>query len=291
VEEVPFPSLKEYNNKASVEVKLKKSYPDLALLPMSKVERALEHFRNKKYFKEFYLRNALIARKAVRGSVSEDIMISQAISNITELDRTCNLLVKRLREWYGLYLPELSHQIASNDKFAELVVSKTKDELIKELNVEETMGAELKERDMLEILSLANQVISLYELRKMHETYLEEVMREVCPNILEMAGVTIGAKLLELGKGLKNLALLPASTIQLLGAEKALFRHIKTGARSPKYGVIINHPLIQKAKHEDKGKAARALADKLSMCARLDYFKGEFQAKEMRKKLEEKFIK
>jgi len=94
---------------------------------------------------------------------------------------------------------------------------------------------------------------------------------------------------MELGKSLKHLAMLPASTIQLLGAEKALFRHIKTGSRSPKHGIIINHSIVQKAKRNEKGKAARMLADKLSICAKLDYFKGEFKAKEYKKELEENF--
>ena len=113
-------------------------------------------------------------------------------------------------------------------------------------------------------------------------------MTKYCPNLLELAGATIAARLIELGKGLKHLALLPASTVQLLGAEKALFRHLKTGSRSPKYGVIINHPLIQKAPRDKRGKAARMLADKLSLCARLDFFKGEFKALDYRIELEGK---
>ena len=289
VEEGVFSSLKDYYNKKVLEEKLKKKYPDLALLPLERSMKALEHFKDKKYFPELYARNASLSKKAVRSSVSENDMITQAISNIIELDRTCNLLSKRLREWYGLYFPELSQQVFSNDRFVEMVINKTKDELASELKVKETMGAELKERDVLEMLQLATQINSLGELRKAHEAYLDQIMGEFCPNLKELAGVTIGAKLLELAKGLKNLALLPASTIQLLGAEKALFRHIKTGARSPKYGVLINHPLVQNCKHEDKGKVARALADKLSMCARLDYFQGEFKAPEYKKELEGRF--
>ena len=112
-------------------------------------------------------------------------------------------------------------------------------------------------------------------------------MKKYCPNVLELAGVTIGAQLLELAKSLRRMAFLPASTIQLLGAEKALFRHLKTGSRSPKYGVIFQHPLIQNTKRSKRGKKARQLADKLSICAKLDFFKGEFLAKEYRKELEE----
>jgi len=113
-------------------------------------------------------------------------------------------------------------------------------------------------------------------------------MKKYCPNLLELGGITISAKLIELGRSVKHLAMLPASTIQLLGAEKALFRHIKMGNKSPKHGVIINHPIVQKAGRKEKGKAARMLADKLSLCARLDFFKGEFKAKEYREELEKK---
>ncbi len=140
-----------------------------------------------------------------------------------------------------------------------------------------------------EIVKLSEEVLKLYKLRKKHEEYLQKVMQKYCPNLLELAGITTGAKLIELAKSLKRLAMLPASTIQLLGAEKALFRHIKTGSRSPKYGVIFQHPLIQKGKRNERGKIARSLADKLSLCCRLDYFKGEFKAKEYKEKLEKKF--
>jgi len=189
-------------------------------------------------------------------------------------------LVKRLREWYSWYSPEFVKSVNDNEKFVELIMKRSK--------VKESMGAELKKEDVDEMLLLGKEILNLYKLKEKHEAYLEKVMKKYCPNILELAGAAIGAKLIELGKGLKHLALLPASTVQLLGAEKALFRHIKTGAKSPKYGVIVNHPIVQKADKKKKGKAARMLADKISLCARLDYFKGEFKAKEYRKELERK---
>ncbi len=212
----------------------------------------------------------------------------QAIANIAELDKVCNLLSKRLREWYGLYAPEVSEEISSHERFIAAIVSKSKTQLLIEMNLSDGMGADLGNVHVEEILLLAEQLIQLYALRQKHEDYLQNVMKTYCPNILELGGTTIGAKLIELGRGLKHLALLPASTIQLLGAEKALFRHITTGSKSPKYGLLYQHPLIQKAPSKNKGKAARMLADKLSLCARLDYFKGEFKANEYRKELEEK---
>jgi len=259
-------------------------------LPSEKSNLFLKALKNKKYYSAFAEKNKEITRKAIKESVNEDNLITQTISNITELDRASNLLVKRLREWYGLYFPELSEKIQSHDTFVEVISAKSKTELAKEFSVKNLMGADLDKADVDEMLLLAKQVKALYEVRKQHEIYLEKLMKKYCPNILELAGTTVGAKLLELGKSLKHLAMLPASTIQLLGAEKALFRHLKTGSRSPKYGVVFQHRLIQLAQKKIKGKAARMLADKLSLCARLDYFKGEFKAPEYKKGLEEKIL-
>jgi len=268
-----------------VNKKVKDSKP----LPQEKLPKVLEIFKDKKYFQQFYQENFKLTKKSIKNSVTEDQLITQAISNINELDKTSNLLSKRLREWYSLYLPEFSEQLSHNEKFVELAATKTREELMKEFGITDSMGADLENLHVDEIILLAKEIITLYSLRKNHEEYLQKVMKKYCPNLLELAGATIGAKLIELAKSLKRLAMLPASTVQLLGAEKALFRHIKTGSRSPKYGVIINHPIIQNAKKDEKGKSSRVLADKLSLCARLDFFKGEFKAPEYKKELEEKF--
>jgi nucleolar protein 56 len=259
-------------------------------VPKDKLSKVLGLFKDKKYYSDFYQKNLELTKKGIKESVSEDLLIIQAIASINELDKINNILIKRLREWVGLYLPEFEHSMQNQEKFVELVLEKNKKELLELIKLKENncMGADLDEVHLKEIKLLAKEIKELQGLRKKHENYLEKVMSKYCPNILELAGVTIGAKLIELGRSLKHLAMLPASTVQLLGAEKALFRHIKTGSRSPKYGVIFQHPLIQKADRKSKGKAARMLADKLSLCARLDFFKGEFKAKEYKKILEEK---
>jgi len=267
----------------------KKEAQKLTPLPQDKIPTVLFLLKNKQYFSEFHHRNLPLTKESIRNSVNHDTIIMQVISSIGELDQVCNLFSKRLREWYGLTLPELSERMSNHEHFAELVATKSRTELIKEFSITETMGAELEPHHIDEIIKLAAQIQRLYKIRQEQDHYLQKIMQEYCPNLLELAGATIGARLLEIGRGLKHLAVLPASTIQLLGAEKALFRHIKTGARSPKYGVIFSHPIIQNAAKDKKGKAARVLADKLSLCARLDYFKGEFKAKEYRRELEEKF--
>ncbi len=243
--------------------------------------------KEKENFPKFYEKNLELTRKSIKDAVNEDDFITQAIANVQELDRVVNILSKRLREWHSLHFPELSEEIHDHQKYAELS-QKDKEDLQKELQIPDSMGADFSKNDLAEVHLLAAEVNRMFELRKKHEDYLEGIMKKYCPNILELAGITIGARLLELSRGLKRMALLPASTVQLLGAEKALFRHLKTGSRSPKFGVIFSHPIIQKASRKQKGKAARILADKLSLCARLDYFKGEFKAKEYRKEIEGK---
>ena len=259
----------------------KKNSAKLKPLPVEKLPLVLEQLKDKKYYSQFYQKNVELTRQALKAAVSDDNLIVQTIANIRELDQVVNLLTKRLREWYALYHPELEHQLDSHIQLVEAVLSEKKKD-------KSSMGADLEKVHLQEIIQLAKEVKELFALRQKHEDYLQKVMSGYCPNLLELAGVTIGAKLIELAKSLKRLALLPASTVQLLGAEKALFRHLTSGSRSPKYGVIFQHPLIQKAKREMRGKAARMLADKLSLCSRLDYFKGEFKAKEYKKELEAK---
>ncbi len=289
IDSIPFRTAEDFLTKNKAELKLEKKHH---LVPPTGEEklRAMSQFCTKEYFQRFYEQNMALTKQGIREAVHEDQLIIQAIANLNELDKTVNLLSKRLREWYSLYLPELAESVADQQKYAELLTSKTRNELMKEIQQQETMGAELKPFHLNEISLLGKEVLSLCELRKAHEQYLQSIMKEYCPNLLELAGTTIGAKLLEHSKGLKRLALLPASTIQLLGAEKALFRHLKSGSRSPKYGLIFQHPLIQKAERQNKGKAARALADKLSLCARIDYFKGEFRANIFQKELEGRFL-
>ena len=104
-----------------------------------------------------------------------------------------------------------------------------------------------------------------------------------------ITGVSIGAKLLEHAGSLKRLAEMPASTIQLLGAEKALFRHIKNKKNlCPKYGLLHEHPFITQSKKKSHGKIARALADKIAIAVKVDYFKGKFIGDKLRKELEKK---
>jgi nucleolar protein 56 len=241
------------------------------------------------------LRKKLIAetKKKVKQSVSKGNLIIQAVNSIDEADKAGNMLAKRLREWYSFYLPEFSDSIASHEKFAELILKKSKKELLNEIRLqpEQSMGAELEKEDLDAIKELAKSLLELYKLRESQEKYLENAMKSLCPNITAVAGAVIGAKLLAIAGSLKKLSLFPASTVQLLGAEKALFRHLKTGAKSPKYGILHEHPLIAQAKKKDHGKVARLLADKIAIAAKVDFFKGNYVGDKLKKDIERRIKK
>jgi nucleolar protein 56 len=232
-------------------------------------------------FEKYYKLNLEETKKKIKESVSSDNFIVQTVGNLDEINKICNILVKRLREWYELYNPEFSRKISDHEKFVELIV-KGDD---KKLKI--SMGSDFGKEDLEPILKIAKELSEFYKFRDKQRDYLKKVMEKNNPNLSVVAGYLIGAKLIALAGDLKRLVMFPASTVQLLGAEKALFRHMRTGARAPKHGIIHEHPIVSRAK--EKGKAARAVADKISLAAKIDFFKGKFIGDKLRKELEERF--
>ena len=139
-----------------------------------------------------------------------------------------------------------------------------------------SIGAELSDFDLNYIGVLAGIILDLYKLRDTLDDYIEAVMKEVAPNITALVSSKLGARLLSLAGGLDKMARLPASTIQVLGAEKALFRALRTGGKPPKHGVIFQYPAIHRAPRWQRGKIARALAAKLAIAAKVDLFTGRY---------------
>lgn len=210
------------------------------------------------------IRQELLAetKQKISESVGKDYLISQAIAAIGELDKVINALTTRLREWYGLYNPELSHKHTDYEYFVSAVIEDSQKTT--------EMGGVLTTEDREQLVRYAKKIQSLIIEKQELTAYIESVMKTYCPHIQEIAGTLIGAKLIAQKGTLKELAFMPASTIQLLGAEKALFRHLKSKSRSPKYGYIMHHPTVASA--QNKGKAARQLANKIAKAAKQDYF-------------------
>ncbi|MFQ6065323.1 MAG: C/D box methylation guide ribonucleoprotein complex aNOP56 subunit [Candidatus Bathyarchaeia archaeon] len=245
-----------------------------------------------------------LARMRVKKSIEKrDLVLVQTIQTIDDLDKTLNLLMGRTREWYGLHFPELDRLVDKHETYVRLITSLGQREnltvknLVKEglpkakaENIAETakrsMGAELSEEDIAQIQAMSKNLLELYDLRKSLEKYVESVMEEVAPNINVIAGPLLGARLIALAGGLRNLAKMPASTVQVLGAEKALFRALRTGTRPPKHGLIFQHNLIHEAKPWQRGKVARGLAGKISIAARVDAFGGMYKGDELKANLE-----
>jgi nucleolar protein 56 len=224
-----------------------------------------------------------LVKEKLRHSVGEDLLLIQAISNTEELDKSINLLSERLREWYELYNPEFSKATESHERFVNEILSG------KNLKPKDSMGAALPQKDLDAILELAQQVKTLFALKNKQAEYIESLMDKECPNIKSIAGVSIGAKLISLAGSLERLSKFPASTIQLLGAEKALFRHLRNKRNlPPKYGILHEHPLLSKVAPNNKGKMARTLADKISIASKVDMFKGKFVGDMLMQQVEKK---
>jgi len=293
VDAVLFKDFEQFKDKKEFEGKLQKKHANLEIPEGRDLYNILSYFKDKKFFSEFYKKNLSFTKKSLKESVNNDSLIIQTISSIEELDKVQNILTKRLREWYSLYNPEASNKIKDHEKFVSLIISKSKSKLLKELNVDEkeSIGADLKEEDLSSIMLLATQINNNYRLRSHYESYLSKIEKKHCLNLAIIAGVTMAAKLIEHAGSLRRLAEMPASTLQILGAEKALFRHIRNKRRNlpPKYGMLHEHQLIQKSHRKMHGKVARALADKLSMAVRIDYFKGKFIGDKLKKELVDKF--
>ncbi len=233
-----------------------------------------------------------------------DIIIIQIITTLDIIKKSLNLFSARLREWYGLHFPELTDKIIDDDIILASLVSTlgyrnkfTLENLkenfdLKERTIEmltqqasESMGADI---DLTIIQNYAQQIIALDRYKQELEIYLEDLVEKTAPNINAIIGSLIGAKLIAKAGSLRKLAFMPASRIQLLGAEKALYRFLKTGEKRPKHGLIFQWNQIRSSKPWCRGKIARLVAGKIGLGAKVDFFSGEFIGDILSKEVEEK---
>jgi nucleolar protein 56 len=231
----------------------------------------------------------LSSSKVTEVSQSPDLHIIQAINTLDETDKIINSISSRLREWYGLHFPELDNLIDSINGYSQIVLSGTRENISKEdfekagfskdkvemlsLIKEKSRGGNISEKNFAIVQSLAKQILDLFELRKNIEEHVDEQMKEEAPNISAILGTAVGARVLAHAGSLNRLGRMPASTIQILGAEKALFRSLKTGANPPKHGILFQHAAVHAAPRWQRGKIARAVAAKAAIAARVDLFK------------------
>lgn len=223
-----------------------------------------------------------------------DNMIIQAIALLDQLEKDLNVYSMRLKEWYSFHFPELARCVKDNYTYARVakIIGNRKEideegdtltelqaviddpeEIQKIFQASKTsMGMDISEIDLLNISSFANKVISLSEYKHQLSDYMNGKMNTIAPNLSVLIGETLGARLISKAGSLINLAKCPASTIQVLGAEKSLFRALKKRVGTPKYGLIYHSSFIGKSDAAIKGKVSRMLANKCGIASRLDYF-------------------
>ena len=216
-----------------------------------------------------------------KAQAGEDKHLIQAINSIDEIDESISKLIERIREWYALYFPEMD-LIKNNETYIKLIYeNKTKEEIINAksdafpsdmLDIEDDINPE----DLNIMNNYAKSIYELQQTRKNIINYIDSKMDSIAPNLKLLVGSSLGAKLISHAGGLKRLATYPSSTVQIMGAEKALFRHLKSGDRPPKYGLIYQHPQVRGAKWWNRGKIARLLAGRISLAVRKDVFTHDF---------------
>ncbi|MFN3527933.1 MAG: hypothetical protein ACK4YO_02400 [Candidatus Altarchaeaceae archaeon] len=246
-----------------------------------------------------YKINLEIVKEEMRNLGKENLAI-QYIRQIDEIDKTINLMNELLREIYGYHFPELEDIVEDNLIFAKIVSYGSRNEILKNIDnmdlqenlkneikfkCENSFGTDFDEKDLNGIKEYAKEILNLYNTRKILDENLKILMNEIMPNVTYLLGHLIAARLLSYAGSLKRLSELPSSTIQLLGAEKALFKFLRNRKNPPKYGVIFNVPEIRNAKKK-AGRIARHLAAKISIASKVDYFKGNF----IGDKLKEEFL-
>jgi len=232
------------------------------------------------------------AKIQVSEALTPDQRIVQAVEALDDINETTNSLSERLFEWYGGYFPESG---LNGEALALFIVKYGSRENIAPddplyLKARDSMGAKLEAADEMLLKGFAESVCSLYGQRRQIEAYIESGMEVLAPNLTLTAGPMLGARLISIAGSLEKLAAFPSSTIQVIGASKALFKHLRDRAPSPKHGVIFSHPLINTSPWWVRGKVARALAAKLSLAARIDFYSGKIDPS-LPEKLDEKVQK
>ena len=230
----------------------------------------------------------LSSSKVTETSESPDLHIIQTINTLDEIDKIINGLSSRLREWYGLHFPELDNLIDSINGYSKIVLAGTRDDITDNVYTEagfpdtkvemlsllqkKSKGGKISEENLAIVQSIAKQILELFDLRNTLEKHVETQMEIVAPNLSGILGHAVGARILARAGSLKRLGSMPASTIQVLGAEKALFRSLRTGSQPPKHGLLFQHSLVHAAPRWQRGKIARAISTKAAIAARVDIF-------------------
>ncbi len=213
-----------------------------------------------------------LAAYRLKNSFTQDIHVTQAVRSIDDINKIMNLFAERVREWYGYSMPEIKN--APDEKVVPLIAQGLdKKALLDEMGgSDKSFGCDYEPYDEDTIRKLSGLYEQCLNTRDELGSYVEEKVKELAPNLTNAVGPIIASRLIDIAGSLKDLARMPSSTIQVLGAENALFKHLQSGKRPPKHGILFQHLWVHGAPKNKRGKIARAMASKAAIAARLDYF-------------------
>jgi len=233
---------------------------------------------------EFLSSFALLwSRKRMKEQMNRDRLLIQASNSLEDIIKIENLLSERFREWYSLHYPELKNINA------DMVIKYGSREGFPDFK--ESVGVDLSESDLEIIKEQAKILKGMQDYRKSLEKYIKGTAKEIMLNFSSLIEPLLAARFLALAGSLEKLAKMPASTLQLLGAEKALFRHLREKGKSPKYGILFLDPRIHTAPEQNRGKIARAISSKLMQASRIDFYSGRDESQRLRSELNEEIKK
>jgi nucleolar protein 56 len=249
--------------------------------------------------------NMEVAKAMVHEALSErESLLMPTVQLLVEMDTVLNSLSGRMREWYGIHFPELGRRVDDHREYAKIITvfgdrSNITVQGLQELSFKKrdaervavaaggSMGAAFDADDLALVQAFTENVLNLYRGRDELSEYISVLTEEMAPNVAYLAGPVLGARLIQRAGSLRRMAMMPASTIQVLGAEKAMFRSLKTKARPPKHGLLFQHPYVHGSPRNRRGSRARSLAAKIAIAARADVFSGEFIADDLQRQLME----
>jgi nucleolar protein 56 len=235
------------------------------------------------------------AIERLREDLSEDVprdqLMAKAVNMYDQLNNNIHEEIERLRDWYSLHFPELAEEIGDDEEFMKILERGPFREDLDAFSgmAEQSTGTELHGADREILEETVDLVVSRREHRDRLESYVKEVAKDEMPNLSTLLGPVLAARMVALAGGLEELARKPASTVQMFGAEKALFRHLRGNGNPPKHGIIFQHHTVNSLHPDRRGKMARFLANKAVMAARLDQYGDKMKGEELKSEVDEKY--
>ena len=231
-------------------------------------------------------------REELEKEVEKDQLLVKTIKQHDTLEKNIRNQVESLRDWYSVHFPELEDEITDDQQLIDIIekygVERSEIDPFSEM-ADKSTGSAISERDEELMEQTVETVSSMMELKEDLEQYVREGAAEEFQNLSNLLGPLLATRIISLAGGLEELAKKPASTVQMLGAEKALFRHLRGQGSAPKHGILFEHRFVKDLPEEERGKMARFIANKTVMAARIDQYGDEDKSEKLNDEIEEKY--